>query len=73
MVLETLSASEIEFYIFASKRFKRKANSDWFITHAIKTIKITSALKLPQNNKKSGDQEIPTPTIDLEPKKNATT
>jgi hypothetical protein len=54
-----------------ANRFKPKANSDWFITHAIKSIKITSALKLPQNNKRSEDHEIPTPTIDFEPKKGA--
>jgi hypothetical protein len=69
MAFVILNALEIEFYIFASKKIKTNANSDWFITYAIKSYKTTSTSKQPQDNKKSGDHKIPTPTIDLEPKK----
>lgn len=69
MAFVILNALEIEFYIFASKKIKTNANSDWFITYAIKSYKTTSTSKQPQDNKKSGDHKIPTPTIDLEPNK----
>jgi len=70
MAFVILNALEIESYIFASKKIKTNANSDWFITCAIKSYKTTSTSKQPQDNKKSGDLVIPTPTIDFEPIKN---
>jgi|GEM_PF-6458651 len=71
MAFVILNALETEFYIFASKKIKTNANSDWFITYAIKSYKTTSTSKQPQDNKKSGDLVIPTPTIDFEPIKKA--